>query len=176
MYEKISFIAAILPFIIDGRCTWRFLSRDIKSFKPAAKNIWLGKVNNGKGGMDTVDMYSRCTVRNACDVLVLIQICGKWRTWNDRVLNYLVCSVDGLLLCIKVFNEFNLLVYSIVHISSTAMNHFLKQKQMLCKKICWNLRDLNAIMSLNIDRSVYLVVTIDKNSNIVWQCINARNL
>lgn len=86
------------------------------------------------------------------------------------------CSVDGLLLCIKVFNEFNLLVYSIVHISSTAMNHFLKQKQMLCKKICWNLRDLNAIMSLNIDRSVYLVVTIDKNSNIVWQCINARNL
>lgn len=39
---------------------------------------------------------------------------------------------------------------------------------MFCKKICWNLCDLNVIMSLNIDWFVYLVVIIDKNSNIVW--------
>lgn len=72
MYEKIFFIVVILFFIIDGRCMWWFLLCDIKLFKFVVKNIWLGKVNNGKGGMDMVDMYSRCIVRNVCDVLVLI--------------------------------------------------------------------------------------------------------
>lgn len=49
---------------------------------------------------------------------------------------------------------------------STAMNHFLKQKQMLCKRYAEIYVILNAIMSLNIDRSIYFNVTIDKKSNI----------